>query len=211
MDITDGWALRASTRVSTPLRFRQATNWGSRMGFRQTGRAEPAEPQGHQGGREARRDGQDPGQHGRRRSRDLEPAIEVVRVEVSFARSTASIARRRCLPRSDAVRYQVSGPHSSGQEDRPQHPLVHLQDQRHQGPVPRCQPSNRFERVADSLHGLVRRLCQGCVSPPPCAVVLVLTDPSVLAPPRRSKNLSPQFPRPFGLFRRVCCIVNTTP
>lgn len=72
---------------------------------------------------------------------------------------------RRSRSSRNAVRHEIYRPSPSRPEkDYSQHPLLHLQDQRHQGLVPRCYPSYRSGHLADRLHGFVCRLRQGCVS-----------------------------------------------
>lgn len=56
----------------------------------------------------------------------------------------------------NAIRHEVDRPRTScAEKDHLEHPVLHLQDERYQGLVPRCYPSYRSGYLANGLHGLL--------------------------------------------------------
>ncbi len=143
---------------------RQCTNWGSRMGFARLAET-PV------------RKIRNKGEHEKLSTAERiacstiggalatwNQPIEVVRVEVSACRCSLSIslesrasvltlAPRLCCNFTDAIDGEEVDAHREA-DDR-QHARVHLQGERHQGSLPRCDPAHLPRHLADDLHGLL--------------------------------------------------------
>ena len=87
--------------------------------------------------------------------------IEVVRVEVCFQLSPPNLHfSRYCI---DAINVERHVEKQASEVDDLQYLGLYLQGERHQGLVPWCHSPHWPWYLADGVHGLLCRLCQGLV------------------------------------------------
>lgn len=201
-DIYKKDGIRGINKGVNAVALRQMTNWGSRMGF-----ARLAE----QGIRKVRgkREGESLGALDKIAASSFGGAlgtwnqpIEVVRVEMqSMAKQTSANRPAKLTVFKWVLSSRVLLIHE-GPRLMPrvvQHACVHLQGGRHQGSLPRCHSAHRARRLADGLHGLVRRVrpisrflrdCHRASSKTDLVLSLITaTSRPGSVPPRRSEGL----------------------